>query len=161
ADLERFIATRGNEIQFTPPRPMKVLQPEQDLELLFERLVGSRRRPRAERPILRLLNESLTRPDVAPYVCRDVTVTVPALHRPLRVPFGYQNGRFHLIQPASFAHLSPSALINRACRYAVEGHSLYQHADPERGELRLVVVGDFTPDEDKRRVVVADIFREN
>src|SRR5438046_2093048 len=34
-DLERFIGTRANEIQLTPPRPIKVFNPAQDLEALF------------------------------------------------------------------------------------------------------------------------------
>src|SRR5437667_3875865 len=32
ADLERFIALRANEIQITPPRPMRVEDPQQDLD---------------------------------------------------------------------------------------------------------------------------------
>src|SRR5205807_326879 len=41
-ELERFIATRANAVQLTPPRPMKVGHPVQDLEALFQRLVGGK-----------------------------------------------------------------------------------------------------------------------
>lgn len=160
ADLERFIATRGNEMQITPPRPVRVLHAEQDLEMLFERLVGGQRSNEI-RPVAGLLEEVLTHQDVAPYVRRDISVLVPVLHRPLTVPFGYQNGRFHLIRPAPFSHLTLSAAISRACRYAVEGHSLYDHPDEELGELRLVVVGGFAPGQEEGRTVVGDILREN
>ena len=34
SDLDRFIKTRGNEILITPPRPMKVRVPEEDLARL-------------------------------------------------------------------------------------------------------------------------------
>src|SRR6266508_1608612 len=43
-DLERFIATRANTIQITAPRPMKVYDPEKDLEELFEQLVEAHAR---------------------------------------------------------------------------------------------------------------------
>ena len=38
-DLERFIAQRANLLQITRPRPMKVGNPEQDLEELFRDLI--------------------------------------------------------------------------------------------------------------------------
>lgn len=39
-DLQRFIALRGNLLQITPPRPMKVVDPEQDLKNLFFEITG-------------------------------------------------------------------------------------------------------------------------
>ena len=39
-DLAVFVSKRANAVTLTPPRPMKLLQsPEQELDLLFERLV--------------------------------------------------------------------------------------------------------------------------
>jgi Protein of unknown function (DUF3037) len=38
--LEKFIAGRANLLQITPPRPMKVNDPEQDLEELFKEIMG-------------------------------------------------------------------------------------------------------------------------
>jgi DUF3037 family protein len=38
--LEKFIAQRANLLQITPPRPMKVTDPEQDLKDLFRELLG-------------------------------------------------------------------------------------------------------------------------
>ncbi len=160
-DLEKFIATRGNEIQLTPPRPVKVFHPEQDLELLFQQLVGGRARRKAVEPIARRLEESLAQASVAPFIRRDVTVTVRAFHRPLTVPFGFQNGRFNLIQPATFQQDRLSGTINRACRYAVEGRSLYENPDERLGELQLIVIGDFTPHQEEARMVVQDILSAN
>src|SRR5262249_55766133 len=65
-DLERSTATRANEIQLTPPRPMKVFNPAQDLELLFEELVGGPARRRAVEPVVQKLGESLAEASVAP-----------------------------------------------------------------------------------------------
>lgn len=39
-DLNSFIETRANELRITSPRPMKVLNPEADLDDLFAELVG-------------------------------------------------------------------------------------------------------------------------
>jgi hypothetical protein len=160
-DLERFIATRGNEVQLTPPKPVKVLNPEQDLELLFRRLVGGQPRRRAAESVTRQLRESLTQESVAPLVRRDVTVSVPAFHRRLTVPFGFQNGKFNLIQPATFPEGPASRAVNRACRYAVEGRSLSEHPDAALGELQLVVVGQFAPGQKETREIVHDILNEN
>jgi Protein of unknown function (DUF3037) len=39
-DLQRFIDSRANLLQITPPRPMRVNEPNKDLEDLFTELVG-------------------------------------------------------------------------------------------------------------------------
>ncbi len=161
-DLERFVATRGNAVQLTPPRPMKVHHPVQDLEALFQRLVGGDGTRRREvQPIARRLEESLTQEGVAPLVRRDVTVTVPAFRRPLTVPFAYRNGRVNLILPAAFRQERPSGTINQACRHAVEGRSLYEHPDERLGELQLLLVADFPPGQNEVKAVVQDILHEN
>jgi hypothetical protein len=42
ADLERFAQTRANDLLMTPPRPIKVLTPEAEIEALFKEMVGGR-----------------------------------------------------------------------------------------------------------------------
>ena len=42
--LESFISRRANLIQISPPRPMKVHDPEKDLDQLFKDLVGGQAR---------------------------------------------------------------------------------------------------------------------
>ena len=103
-ELESFIATRGNAVQLTPPRPMKVVHPVQELEALFQRLVGGKPGPHRKKTlaIIRKVEQALTQQSVAPFIRSNVSVTVPAFHRMLTVPFGFQNGRFNLIQPATF-----------------------------------------------------------
>ena len=39
-DLKHFIALRANLLQITPPRPMSVENPEQDLDVLFSDMIG-------------------------------------------------------------------------------------------------------------------------
>src|SRR5262249_41757548 len=41
-DLRHFVQTRANQIILTPPRPMTVVDPGKDLEVLFQELVGER-----------------------------------------------------------------------------------------------------------------------
>jgi hypothetical protein len=160
-DLERFAATRANEVQLTPPRSMKVFNPAQDLELLFEDLVGGRSKHHRVTAVAQRLAESLAQESVTPFVSREVTVSVPAFHRPLTVPFGFQNGRFNLIRPATFYQAPRSGAVNRACRYAVEGRSLYEHPDENLGALQLVVVGQFGSGQAETQAIVQDILQEN
>lgn len=40
-DLQRFVASRGNALKLTDPRPLKVFDPEKDLDALFAELVDS------------------------------------------------------------------------------------------------------------------------
>ncbi len=42
ADLERFAQTRANELILTSPRPVKVVDPERDLDTLYADLVQAR-----------------------------------------------------------------------------------------------------------------------
>jgi Protein of unknown function (DUF3037) len=160
-DLERFIATRGNEIQLTPPRPVKVINPEQDLELLYQRLVGGPVWRKTATTVLQSLSEVLADETVARFLKKQVSVTVPAFHRPVTVPFAFKNGRFNLIQPATFESLTPSKAITRACRYAVEGRSLFEHPDERLGALQLLVVGEFAQAPQDTQTVVREIFEEN
>jgi len=39
-DLQKFVDTRGNVLRLTTPRPLKVFDPDQDLDNLFGELVG-------------------------------------------------------------------------------------------------------------------------
>ena len=160
-DLQHFIETRGNEIQLTPPRPVKVFNPERDLESLFRSLVGGQTQRKAVEPVASRLEETFSQESVSRFIRREIQVTVRAFHQQRTVPYGYQNGRFNLIQPASFQQDRPSATLNHACRYAVEGRSLFEHPDEVLGELQLVVVGEFPPGHAEARDVVKSILNEN
>ena len=162
-ELDHFIATRGNAVQLTPPRPMKVVHPVQDLEALFQRLVGGKAGPRRQegQPIAQQLKEVLTDQSLAPFIKTDVPVAVPTLHETLTMPFGFQNGRFNLIQPVSFRQERRQSIINQACQRAVVGRSLHEHPDALLGPLQLWIVGDFAPDQQEAKAVVQDILDEN
>lgn len=161
-DLDRFISTRANAVQLTPPRPMRVEQPERELEELFRRLVGGRsRKDQAKATARRRLEREFERAGVSGRLRRDVIVPVPAFRRSVTVPFGYQNSRFRLIQPTVFQGATSGVVLNQACRYAVSGRSLYEHPDQQLGELQLVVVGDFSAEQEREQEMVKEILQEN
>jgi len=163
-DLTNFISTRANEMQISPPRPMKVFDPEKDLEELFEELVGGRSREPLKYsapPVEKALAKTFRETGVEEFIHRDVTVTVPAFHKPLTVPFGFQNGRFNLIQPVRFHQTMESRIVDVACRHAVEGRSLYDHPDEKLGDLQLIVVGSFATESSEYKDLVSDILEEN
>ena len=155
-DLERFIATRANQIQMTDPRPMKVFDPEEDLAELFEQLVGGRARGESTEPLKQKLAKKFQSENVQKFLLRDIQVTVPVFKRTMTVPFGYQNGCFNLIQPTSFAGRMREATERMACQFAIEGKSLFESPDKKR----LTIVAEFNPEQQEERAVATDILCE-
>jgi hypothetical protein len=78
----------------------------------------------------------------------------------VEVPFGFQNGRFNLINPVKFEAANPEQRILTACKYAVEGRSLYENPDPQLGDLQLVVVGKFRPKDQDTTTQVKRVFQD-
>ena len=160
-DLRKFIARRANRIQITPPRPMRVTDPEKNLDQLFAELVEAEHH-RQHTPSLRhYLSQQFTSAGLTSKLRKDVKVKVPVLDRQIEIPFGFLNGRFNLIQPAGFRAAEPVQVETTACRYAVEGRSLYDHPDPQLGKLQLVVVGMFGPEESATKTRVRRILVDN
>ena len=142
-DLQGFIARRANLIQITPPRPMKVSDPEKDLDQLFQDLVGGQARVKRGPNLKRFLGQKFEKAGLDKKIKTDILVRVPISERQIEIPYGYQNGRFNLIQPAGFQATNPEHAKITACRYAVEGESLFENPDPRLGNLQLVLVGKF------------------
>ncbi len=78
----------------------------------------------------------------------------------VEIPFGFQNGRFNLINPVRFEATNPQQGIITACKYAVEGLSLYENPDPELGKMQLVVVGKFRPNDHDSPTRVKRVFQD-
>ncbi len=161
-DLEQFIATRANEFQITPPRPMRVEDPERDLDMLFKELVSGEDRTRAPWHRVRsLLKQQLDKPQLRKKLKFNVMVTVAVLNRQVPIPYAFRNARFNLIQPVSFRSSKMLIVESTAGRYAVAGRSLYQQPDERLGELQLIVVGDFGAHGQERKELVCRILKEN
>lgn len=162
-DMQTFVATRANKIILTPPKPVKVFDPEADLVALYQELVQEPRRPlsiQSSLPLRYRLDEVLQAQSVRAFMRTGIKVCVPTLKEELEIPYGYQNGRFNLIKPIEFNQQSPARIKSAACRTAMEGLSLYRHADPLLGALQLVAVCDFTESNRASESMVHDIFRE-
>ena len=161
ADLETFIATRGNELQITPPRPMKLEDPAAELQGLFRELVGEPAHVANAAGFRQFLQKKFDAAGVEKKLRQDVTVTVPVFNREVQVPYGYQNGRFHLIQPVRFEGHEVSQAINTACRYAVEGRSIFEHGGSGLGPMQLTVIGKFRANQNDARLAVRRVLDEN
>jgi hypothetical protein len=159
-DLENFIALRANLLQITPPRPMKVVDPEKDLQKLFAELVGGAPRTAPRKGLRTYLAEKFAKAGLDEKIRRDIRVKVPVLEKDLDIPFGYQNGRFNLITPVRFEAANPESTVATACKYAVEGHELYEHPHPDLGKLQLVIFGKFRGADRESRKRVRRVFEE-
>lgn len=162
-DLKKFAATRANAMRLTAPKEVPVEEgtaPEEVLRRLFDRLVGGTTR-KATREVKNALDEAFSAEPIAARVRRRVIVTLPVFKRPITVPYGFQNGRFNLIQPVAFKELAPTAILERAGKYALEGDLLYETPDPEYGPLQMVVVGEFAPAQAEVAATVGGLLAKN
>jgi hypothetical protein len=162
-NLQTFVATRANKIILTQPKPVKVFNPSEDLEALYKELVLEPQKPlsiQATIPLRERLDAVLMDTAVRPYMRKDLKVQVPTLKEELTVPYGFQNGRFNLIQPIEFKQQAIAQVRNAACKYGMEGLSVYNHPDPELGELQLIVVADFATPTLETVDLVRGIFHE-
>ena len=90
-----------------------------------------------------------------------VTVHPPSLPKPFRAPFAYQNGRLNLIEPLQFEGQTPTAVFNRASVHAVEGQFRAEYKDPAYGDLNLIVVGNFSPEQEEARKSALAVFERH
>ncbi len=168
ADIQEFIARRANTIQLTTPQPVKVFNPQEDLRRLFGQLVTTRAKKSEDtasvNPALtvgRVLAKALTDKSVKRFVEKNVVVNVPAFHHPLKVPFGYQNGSYNLIQPVRFDNKGEEAANKEASFHAIAGQSIAEHRDPQRGAIQLTVVGQFAPEQREMKDVIGALLRDH
>jgi len=162
-DLRRFAEQQANKLVVTPPRFVKVFNPEQDLENLFNELVGGRgqRRERDDvEPVRRLLIRTFEKEKLSPFLRRNVIVRIPAFHTELTIPFAFDNGACNLIQPFRFSYATATGIRSAACQLAVEGSSLHRQPDEKLGQMQLLVVGAFRKEAQEEEGAVRDILQE-
>ncbi len=158
--LKQYAATRANAMRLIGPRSIAIEEPNDDLNKLFDQLVGGKARSEIA-AATSLLDQSLSSQDVARFICRDLTVNLPLFHRRVRVPYGFRNGRLNLIQPVRFRGRKPTGILQTAGQYALEGQLLHQHEDPRLGPLKLIVVGDFAEEQHSLEEAVGQALRIN
>lgn len=138
--LQRFVATRGNALQLTDPRPIKVDDPRQCLEELFEELVGGpasgSSKSHALFPELQNLFFRLKEQGRA---IVDYRYRLPVLEQDFTVPFAYRNGTLNLVKPQNFFDRP----TQKALELATRGSLIRKHGLPDEPRTRLVVVSRF------------------
>jgi len=160
-DLEQFIARRANLLQITTPRPMKVSDPDLDLQNLYLEMMGEAPRGKAPKTLRQFIDEKLSGADLQHKIQRGIKVSVPVMQKQIEIPFGFQNGRFNLLNPVRFEAKNPEHSFDTACKYAVEGQSLYANPDPRLGCLQLVVIGKFQPKDSASPAIVKRVLDES
>jgi hypothetical protein len=75
------------------------------------------------------------------------------------VPYGFQNGRFNLVQPVRFRDLATTGILQKAGQCAIEGELFHRHTDPQLGALQLIVVGQFAREQTQVASAVEDVLR--
>lgn len=160
-DLQLFIATRANELVLTSPRPMKVLDPQRELDDLFAELVGGRASREKRRPVLPELDQALHEERFRNKVRFNVPISVPITGTEISFPYAYQNGTLNLIKPQRFSE-DPKEAFNTALQRAAQGNLLYLHSDGAPGKRKLVLVASFpSPDSDDLAKRVSGIFSDH
>jgi hypothetical protein len=161
--LEQFVATRANRIVLTPPKPVKVFDPEKDLNALFDELVADPAKALTERasiPLRERLDAVLLQGETRKFIRTGLKIEVPRLMESVRVPYAYQNERMNLIRPVEFNQQTQNSVKTAASRYAVDGLALYEHPDPAYGHLQLVVVADFASAPPDSETIVRNMFQD-
>lgn len=160
-DLERFISLRANFLQISQPRSVTVRDPDKDLESLFVEFMGEPIKHTSTKTLRRLLKDKISNAGLNDIVYPDIEVQVPITKKKLEIPVGFQNGRFNLINPVRFETEEPQQAFNTACRYAVEGQSLYEHQDPQFGDVQLIVVGKFRSNDTESPSIVKKVLEDH
>lgn len=151
-----FVDRRANQIRISPPRSIRVTEPEKQLDQLFAELVGGS--TRREPSVRDLLAQALGQPSIESKLYRPIPITVPIDGKQLQVPYAFQNGRFNLIQPVPFQSENP---LKTAYKYAVEGDSIYGMEHEKYGKMKLLVVGRFQSRSDENKGIVNQILEKH
>ena len=146
ADLESFVRTRATDLRLTPPRSVKVSDPESELSELFAEVVGGKESHTPAGPIFPELDGLFVTLERQGRARLNEKVRIPILERDLHIPYAYQNGRLNLILPKRFSANERRAL-DAASLLAIEGNLLQRHPS-ELGERRLVIASEFLPSAD-------------
>ncbi len=159
--LQKFIDTRGNFIQLTVPRFVKVRMCDEVLESLFTDLVGGEKKREARQSFEKSVEELLFKAGLHRFVRQHVSVDLPQAHRRITVPFGFQNGKFNLLETVNFDTSKEDANFRKACVQSMQGRFVHETTHEQFGEMRFNVIGRFASQEDESIPMVRDTLREN
>jgi hypothetical protein len=160
-DLVAFVDSRANDIVLTPPRTVKIEDPEATLNALFVDLVGTRK-TKARAIVLPQLDRVFRSPSLAGRVQFNKEVRIPVVERRIKAPYAFMNGALNLVVPERFP-ASDRKATGIALRLAAEGDLLQKHQLDDGGRAHLIVVTEFadtrSAGEDLRRRI-SQLFDE-
>jgi hypothetical protein len=159
--FEKFIDTRGNQIRLTEPSFVKVRDCQETIDTLFEQLVGGKAKTHKRESFTKSLQATFDSARVGDVVQKDITLPVPILNKETKVPFGFQNGAFHLLQPVSFQSEREESNFSRACKYSTEGRIFQEYPNTEYGQLKFSVIGRFASRTDPSVSIVRKVLAES
>ena len=159
--FQKFIDTRGNQIQLTKPAFVKVRECRETIDQLFEQLVGGKGKPKKRETLTKSLQTRFDSAGLGDIVCKDITLPVPIADLQAKIPFGFQNGVFHLLQPVTLPADKEEGNYNRALKYSMEGKIFQEHPDEEYGPLKFNVIGRFASKSDRSIPIVKKVLAES
>lgn len=134
-DLVRFAATRGNELILTPPRSIKVDDPEAELGSLFDELVGGRARKEPKPKLIELDEVFMRLRKTNPHVLIRQSFEVSA-YKKVKADYAYQNGTLNLVRVHSF---NADEDLQAAARLGAEGLLIRKHGVNDQPAKEIVV----------------------
>jgi len=139
-EFQHLANTRAGSLRLTPPRYLKVFDPQEDIDKLFVRLVPETPPRQPKLRVAKRLMDDLRKHKLFQAVNNPITVELPELGKTIHAKLSYQNGRVNLIHPQQFP-ANRDDLLATTGRLALEGNALYS-----REKYRMVVVAAFGPD---------------
>ncbi len=149
--LAQFVASRADRVRLAAPRLVKIGDPREDLQRLYDQLVGSHgasSNARQARPTLPpSVSEIFGRMEAAGTLTRPGRVVVPVIETALDVPFAFRNGIENLVKPESFRAGSHSE--GSLARLGFAGQLLHNHPQGDRERQLVVLSADPLADVDR------------
>jgi len=158
-DVERFIATRANQLRITPLRPLKCADPAAELRSLFDDLVGGHVFHPREKVAFPELQAAFTSPELISRIEFNKEVTVPVLGEIRKIPYAYRNGVWNLIRTCGFTGSEKEAL-KQAELVSFEKDLFAKFSGTESKGMELVVASRFTPELSSLRPRITNLFEK-
>jgi len=131
-DFKKFIDTRINEIILTQPSAVKVGNPQEKLNLLFDKLVKYSREKKEKDPIIKEFADAFSSPHLASKIEKNISFPIPTLGQTIEAPYAYRNGCYNIIKPKLF---SSKHFIRTGSLLVTEGRFI-----KKTGEAQLIIV---------------------
>lgn len=158
--LHRFVEMRSGNVQMSSP--LSILLDDDPAEisdrLLKEMVIARPKRLRASTATSQF-KRHLANARVLDLVDTSPDPIVLPQGVQIRVPYGYQNGSYNLIDPIRLAGPVEEALKNASSR-AIEGQWLAEHSAQSKPK-RLVVVGDLSDQPERFASDLKDVMRNH